>query len=123
MKATNQPVFTFLRNYFYYSLLCFRVGDTVYLSDRSAGLGMVMGAVVSRGGYMVSPALSTPSASVRGGVCKYVTEVREGVCKHVTEVRQGVCNITLVSAGPDSLLNPGSAQQFSCHSFSTKHIC
>ena len=73
---------------------------------------MVMGAVVSRGGYMVSPALSTPS-----------TSVREGVCKHVTKVREGVCNITLVSAGPDSLLNPGSAQQFSCHSFSTKPIC
>ena len=110
---TNQPVFTFLRNYFYYSLLCFRVGDTVYLSDRSAGLGMVMGAVVSRGGYMVSPA-SRPTPS---------TSVREGVCKHVTKVREGVCNITLVSAGPDSLLNPGSAQQFSCHSFLTKPIC
>ena len=71
---TNQPVFTFLRNYFYYSLLCFRVGDTVYLSDRSAGLGMVMGAVVSRGGYMVSPASRpTPSTSVKEGVCKHVT--------------------------------------------------
>ena len=113
LKATNQPVFTFLRNYFYYSLLCFRVGDTVYLSDRSAGLGMVMGAVVSRGGYMVSPA-SRPTPS---------TSVRVGVCKHVTKVREGVCNVTLVSAGADSLLNPGSAQQFSCHSFSTKPIC
>ena len=59
-------------------MLCFRVGDTVYLSDRSAGLGMVMGVVVSRGGYMVSPALSTPSTSVRVGLCKHVTEVREG---------------------------------------------
>ena len=85
---------------------------TVHLSDRRAGLGMVMGAVVSRGGYMVSPALSTPS-----------TSVREGVCKHVTKVREGVCNVILVSAWPDSLLNTRSAQQFSCHSFLTKPIC
>ena len=45
-----------------------------------------MGAVVSRGGYMVSPAVaspSTPSASVREGICKHVTRVREGVYKHV----------------------------------------
>ena len=77
---------------------------TVHLSDRRAGLGMVMGAVVSRGGYMVSPALSTPSTSVREGVCNIETEVREG-------------------AWPDSLLNTRSAQQFSCHSFLTKPIC